>query len=203
MLSAREKIAEELKGQHTDLPIPEEWADTRAFLEDVIGEPVVMAGGALRDLDHGKPIKDIDVFFHAASYEKCKHLFGLIGRALHDEIICDPVDIAGDDVSGVGSFVLDGDEWNMVGLRYPCTNESVADRFDFGICQIAWDGDRIYRSKDYQKDVQNRTFTLTPIRGGERKDVSRALVRYERLTQKYKGYRLVLPEKWRGHDPYL
>lgn len=41
--------------------IPQEWKDTLARIQQVFPGAVI-AGGCLRDLDHGKPIKDVDIF---------------------------------------------------------------------------------------------------------------------------------------------
>lgn len=41
--------------------IPQEWKDTLSKIQQVFPGAVI-AGGCLRDLDHGKPIKDVDIF---------------------------------------------------------------------------------------------------------------------------------------------
>lgn len=44
-----------------DTSIPQIWKDTLSKIQQVFPGAVI-AGGCLRDLDHGKPIKDVDIF---------------------------------------------------------------------------------------------------------------------------------------------
>jgi hypothetical protein len=73
------------------------------------------------------------------------------------------------------------------------TVEKICGRFDFGICQIGYDGGKLYRSEDYLHDQELRTFTIVDERTGHK--LERTYERYDRLVERYPGWRLVDPWK--------
>lgn len=58
--------------------IPQSWTDLLSQIQ-AICPSAVLAGGALRDLDHGVPVKDLDIFIRAGSNDEAVGLNELLG----------------------------------------------------------------------------------------------------------------------------
>lgn len=168
--------------------VPAEWLGVLSRVQ-AFSPTAIIGGGCLRDLDNGKPIKDIDIFL---DYE---------GDMLD-------VTSALEDTHPFIDMVLDGDYGplgqgvtGMVEVRAEyglpinlifvtpgtCSFDAQAARFDFGICQIACDGDHIRATPAYAFDKQEQSFTLY-VREGDK--VERSMRRWERLRSKYEGWTL-------------
>lgn len=170
------------------MEVPREWTDLLTRLSEVIG-PVVLAGGALRDLDNGRQVKDLDFFVHAADQKafvsmasrlreagfSLKHSMpaGSYLQGWTEEVV-GLIDLS----EGVGPNELPA---QIVVINAPLS--TVRERMDFGLCRISYDGYAVYRSYSYKHDVDNHTITL--LRPGSNAQVRRSLKRYERLRQKY------------------
>lgn len=181
--------------------IPTLWADLLARIQTLV-PTAVLAGGALRDLDNGRPVKDLDVFVPAGT---C--MFEMEARvyATHRGIsaICngDYIDSACEverTTTFAGRFDFDTLETppdlNIICLRTGCDVQLIADRVDFGLCQISWNGRYLYHSAEYEVDKANHTLTLTRVDSAD--GFERSMKRYERLAQKYVGWKLVIPERF-------
>jgi hypothetical protein len=178
------------------LEVPQEWVGILKAVQRVYPD-ALMAGGALRDLDNGKEVKDIDIFFHGDPDEETQ-------RALHLGLMlyrpgltssCDLSYVGANDATRSMVFQgLVGDPpVNLVALKEPA--EKALDRMDFGLCQIGFDGYCVFKTPAYQLDKRNMTFTLT--RADDKQGVQRSLKRFERLTRdKYQGWQLSVPEKF-------
>ncbi len=159
----------------------------------------ILAGGALRDLDNNRPVKDLDIFinepFHTDTvipdYECsrwCPGPYIDAAREVECSFLFKP-----------RTFVSSGydaapPEINIIQLRADFDVIRVVERVDFGLCQIALVGDSVIRTGLYRKDKRDQMFTLT--RADSVAGVKRSLKRYERLSQKYQGWPLEVPGKF-------
>lgn len=151
-----------------------------------------LAGGALRDLDNGRPVKDYDVFFTE------DFSLGALDRALWSISYRYSRSCPGDymdaakEVKGTYTYSTMGQpELNFILLEKHFNPSSIIDRVDFGICQIGADPMGVFSTPAYEFDKQNQCFTLTRAESVD--GVQRSLKRYERLQQKYQGWRLNVP----------
>lgn len=172
------------------LNIPADWAATLNRVQQ-LAPYAVLAGGALCDLDNMRPVKDIDIFYFANQF------FGTT-QELNGYRYSHGVD--GHYIDGNGEVVR-ADVWsrfdgspdlNLIAIqRYGFIGEVVC-RVDFGICQVGYDRESVFFTDAYERDKANKTFTLT--RADSEASVARSMRRYERLRQKYPGWKLVFPE---------
>lgn len=177
--------------------IPQEWRDFLALVQQV--DPfAILAGGALRDLDHGRPVKDLDIFvqpgFNHAAFEKLLppgSYWPVMRRADYASLV---------DVQSIwGSYVelarpLEFAEYlpaQIIELNRPMSTFEIIGRLDFGLCQIGFDGTTLVRSPVYMTDSTNKTFTLVRI---DDEVGARARRREERLSNKYSDFRFIYPQ---------
>lgn len=154
-----------------------------------------LAGGALRDLDNGKVIKDLDVFLSADAdmdaimFAMLDHGYATVGTDLS---LSEEYGSLGVGVTGILELLnIDSGKppLNFIRVEEPTVTGQI-NRFDFGICQIAYDGERVMKTPAYLLDKASKTFTITRHDDG----IDRALRRWERLRQKYVNWQLVNPE---------
>lgn len=176
--------------------IPTTWQSI--FNKILAVEPkAILGGGALRDLDSGRPIKDLDIFIPASAYTR-----SMVVQALgNPEILKEVSDQYFEWDTAVSNVIeLEATEEccvpiNLIELRhYSCTVAEQMERFDFGICQIMMDANGIHMSEAYKTDKANKTFTLTRQCTEEQHEHS--LARFQRLQEKYEGWTLVEPHGW-------
>lgn len=122
-----------------------------------------VVGGMLRDTDQGREFKDIDIFIAGFPNDLLpegdvddgdKNAFLLRAYTVKDyPYRGDPYEI--------NLIFMRGADWSL---------ERMADRCDFGICQIGWcpKTGRTYRSDAYNQDRDYRTLTLTRETSQER-----------------------------------
>lgn len=159
---------------------------------------VVVAGGVLRDLFHDVPVNDIDVFIPHVNgspqegLRALKNIFGDDGRL-------DFVSYS-DDIDVLYAFTFPNLSFapvNFIVVKadVPLTGERC--RMDFGLCQVWYDGLHIECTEAFQDDYWNQTFTLK--RGSSERDFARSMRRWRRLSQKYPGHTLVIPEEFQQY----
>src|ERR1700682_1757079 len=124
------------------LQLPEAWLDTMSRVRSVLPS-AYLAGGALRDLDNGKPVKDLDVFFTEEAYNIAALEDGLAKQGYFYNSRCAGqymTDAAGE-VDGTTTYVnTDGlPELNLIQLAPSFNPASIVERVDFGLCQIGFD----------------------------------------------------------------
>jgi hypothetical protein len=119
----------------------------------------IIAGGALRDLDNGRPISDLDIFIPVAGVDE----FHVVSTAVTPLLGCEPDGVAKTGYKGTtqahyvcsNRFRTDDIEVNLVGVL--CMD--VLERFDFGLCKISYDGRELVKLPGYMDDVANHTIT--------------------------------------------
>ncbi len=168
-----------------------------------------IAGGLLRDLcnllDIGK-LKDVDIFLldGAGAYEKVIEIV----KKSHPEIVdlIDMTDDYGDwecDNRGVHAVLecrskIEGVlPVNLIFLlpqffNDQMTVEGVIGDFDFGMCQVGFDGEKIIATEAFWEDQAYHKFTLTRCHGWG--DFDRSMQRFERFQAKYMYTAPAIPE---------
>jgi hypothetical protein len=173
--------------------VPTAWISALARAQKV-DEGAVLAGGALRDLRHFVEVKDLDIFVGPyATKEALDAAFEVTGKSKISSGCAYKLGMT--DVLAVYEYNLFGcPTIQVIVLREPVTMNYVLGRIDFGICQIGFDGERVIETLAYGVDHQRQTFTLTFCPDANR--YQRAITRFERISQKYPGWKLVLPLEW-------
>lgn len=176
------------------MKIPAKWKVILSMVQEI--EPkAVLAGGALRDLDNGRPVKDLDIFVSCCSAREFEQTIFAFSQQwgepvvpyIRDESYC----VLNDRIMGVAEWIRLGISVQLVGLHLldVWCPEGVIDRVDLGLCQIAWDGIEIYTTKFYDDDKSNEKITLVN-KGQTPSQLLHSVRRYIRLTEeKYKGWR--------------
>lgn len=173
-----------------DIPLAwqKELADLRA-----VCPTAVLAGGALRDLDNGREVKDLDIFIRAMSEREALCAIELLNASgFHVEH--QPSDLTSypEDQNlevVLIANVVGSDETPPVQLIF--TNwdtDRIVERFDYGICRVAFDGTNLVVSDDYIDDREAQVFRLRRDRPTAI-SMRGSIHRYARLTaDKYPGW---------------
>jgi hypothetical protein len=138
------------------MKIPASWESARERASLATDRRAIIAGGCLRDLEHGKPAKDIDIFMSAQTLDEVAELTHKLRKELGGLVKFTPW-AAGyrkwtPFVLGVVDFNVDGLQLQIVFLNLrPFNRASVAMVCDWGLCQISFDGANLYRSAPYRK----------------------------------------------------
>lgn len=178
--------------------IPKAWRSALASVKLSYPEAVI-AGGALRDREHGVKVKDIDIFVND------KTCSADIIRKLRATGWAD-IQLNGDDSYGDGASerqivaVLDLKYPGCPDIQLIAMRQFKLEEIDFGICQIAFDGTRIIRTPDYHLDMQAKQFRLIPKVADAM--FVRSLARWARLKEKYPEWKLHLGSRAET-DPFV
>lgn len=193
--------------------IPTDWIEILKKVQSVApNQQAVLAGGALRDQDNGRPIKDLDIFVPVVSKNDWQHLmYGLrkvFGLHLLDfcvDISRNYLNLTNDEVTGITTFYTRGTEgvsrtWfdapfesvgavevNVIGLNLP--NFSLVEavkRIDIGFCRIGFNGDHLWKTEEYLKDQRDKTMTV--LYAPTVPALKRSKSRYDRLFKKYPDF---------------
>jgi hypothetical protein len=176
--------------------IPEEVKSLLSKVQEFSRDEAILAGGYLRDLDHGVEPKDIDIFVPAdwdrreffdflQAYLITPTNFGFKESAENDDTILEQIIFEDSDV-------FPGLPINILVCKSAIKPADRFERFDYGLCQIMYDGEDLLRSAAYMKDKANGTFTLMRYTGPEAHENS--LQRFKRFKARYPNHRLVIPD---------
>lgn len=169
--------------------IPRAWKHALAAVQ-VAAPEALMAGGCLRDRDLGVKVKDIDIFVpsrYAGTPDEARIMADTL-RSVGWKQVGMSVDKTYSDARRFKE--LSG----IIDARYPgCppiqiivgsfNMPKLISEFDFGICQISFDGTTLRRTSDYHHDRAAKVFRVVP----ELDDDSfiRTINRWARLKEKY------------------
>ena len=156
-----------------------------------------IGGGAVRDTLLERPIRDVDLFLEADATDGAacvlRSRFGYVkvGEWESYEMFSDPA------VIRVAKFEK-ADETIpicLIGLKHPRMMQANLERFDFGICMAAWNGDEVYTAPEYKTDIERKTFTL--CRADNQPQFNYSMSRFDKMTaDRYAGWRLAVPAKF-------
>lgn len=167
--------------------IPKPWRSALASIQTLYPSAVI-AGGCLRDREAGVKVKDIDIFV------PCDDTSIQHGRNVEHALKKD----GWRDVKVIHDKTYNNSRISMsietVFPGCPAINVVVAPytlaEFDFGCCQIEFDGKRILRTRDYHIDVRHKVFRLIPKCTDS--EFVRSLNRWARLKEKFPEWTLDL-----------
>lgn len=164
--------------------VPVAWRGCLKELQQFWPE-AVLAGGALRDRDNKVKPKDLDFFLpsHSGLVEDVAGVFNTLKQAGWDAKRADAHNYARPGLIGVVDVKYPGcppvqivvGKWNTA---------TIEQEFDFGICQIVFDGREIRRTHEYRSDQIRRTFTYL----GLPDDISRSVDRFARIKPRYPNW---------------
>jgi hypothetical protein len=175
-----------------DIPAP--WLGVLAAIQAIAPEAHI-AGGALRDLDNGRPVKDIDIFIPAEKDVAVSLL--LLELGFERTVGLDLSSMAGADPAVSLSIEWHKEGHLPVNTVFLTRGTAVADnlaRLDLGLCQIAFDGQCLLKTNAYRDDQADQFFTI--VRADNQTQLDRTYGRYERLRKKYPGWALIDPTRW-------
>lgn len=178
--------------------IPGEWAAVLKNIQAVAPEAFI-AGGCLRDYWNDKPVNDIDIFVPAskglATAVKLTH-------AKKTKSIPEPYLTHDNNVRYIDYYedlTCKLPPVNLIGVSDEVCNPSdQLERFDFGICRVAYDGVTLWQDLSYHRDIRAKTFTLKE--GQTEEQLKFSLGRFNRLSLKYPGFKLVRTARWPFDD---
>lgn len=212
-------IDDSIRAMELKQKIPEEWRKVLKAAQDVIDEDAMIAGGALRDTFNRATVKDVDIFLASngmSNRQKKKRLMKLFeaaGLEIVEQSTGGPYpDIVkipkpdkqrwGETLDGydlrlrraVESWVVragpDATEYNFVFLNDKPPKVELLMDFDFGICQIGYDGNNVIKTPAYEKDVHNRTITLC-VQEDNPRDKAHSREHLKRIKKKYPDWKCI------------
>lgn len=170
--------------------IPQVWAD---MLHKVQGElpSAVIAGGALRDLWHGKPIKDVDIFIPMQADEVDLEAIERKVLAIYpySELVLTSMYGQKDDVATPGfrnifaiwRMTVDDVIYELIFIED--MGENMIEVFDISICQIAFDGHEIHITDEFYRSVKDGVIRVCNTNRADRQ-----VKRLRRVMDKYPEY---------------
>jgi hypothetical protein len=184
------------------MQIPSSWTAAVLAIRAVC-PTAVLAGGALRDLDNDRPIKDFDVFIAADDLEAAEDAMASLTEA-GLTVAFDPTELTvypedqNLEVVAVAEIQMPEALKPFAGIRalpvqavfVRWDTAQIVDRFDYGICRLSYDGSgtTVLPPLEYTDDKANKVFRLrrerlTPL------SMRGSVKRYARLTaEKYPGW---------------
>jgi hypothetical protein len=167
--------------------IPKLWKRVLRNVQEVFPEAII-AGGALRDLDHGREIKDVDIFVLDKGDDTVPWLEALLGPSVSVLGQASEYHIgrAARPVTNVTTFMIEGQRFEVIAVKTTepvIFSDYVLADFDLGICRIFYDGKKLVRSWEYQNNALDKTFTAYIPLSGRQLDLTKERVR--RLSEKY------------------
>lgn len=179
-----------MDGLNTIDDIPPWWRNVLTEAQ-AVAPSAVLAGGALRDRALARRVKDLDIFIKADSAREAEavmaELEGAGFRVKYEpsELTCYPEDqnlevVCVADVEGFALPV------QLIFTTWP--TDRIVERFDYGVCRIAFDGQKIIRPPEFDEDAAAKVFRLrrdrpTPV------SLRGSIHRFARLTNdKYAGW---------------
>ena len=170
------------------MQIPNSWVRCLKDIQKTFPDAVI-AGGCLRDLDLGRAPKDIDIFVPRTTHESVELYLSTFNK---EDILRDFKsygNFANKDVARVVTMThsqLKADGLNVELIAVDVDKTNVMSRFDFGICQICYDGDLIKYTGHYLNDKIVKRFRL--LRCDNQEQFDRSLRRWESIKSRYEDF---------------
>ena len=178
------------------MEIPQSWRDALLRLHANGFPEAIIGGGALRDLDHGVEIKDVDFFVmeKPTTKDALDAAFGRKGRTLVSSAASRYLGFE-DDVYMVVDYANEGaPPFQVIAQRNVVPDYSFLEyqieRFDLGLCRIVYDGISVIAHSTYHADKAAKVLRIRDPRR-----IPRSITRAERIGAKYPGYSIVVPDE--------
>lgn len=152
----------------------------------------VLAGGALRDRDAGKKVKDLDFFIQvpdvgANRQQEIKKILQKDGWEPHLMNAGSYADWFRSNVAAVINAEFKGcPKIQIILLTTGVEAKQLLPEFDFGLNQIMFNGETIQKTFDYDSDFQAKRFRV--IGKQTTKMFNRIVGRYARISKRYEGW---------------
>ncbi len=144
------------------MEIPGKWKEILSKVQ-TISPDAIIAGGALRDLDNGKPIKDLDIFVPLTADFSLGSFYNIFGVREIDESSNAEEYQNNEEVCGVYVYNLPDFDipLNLIVCK-PNDNFTMhqLERFDIGICKIAYDGTSVVQHHHYVSDKSTKKLVI-------------------------------------------
>lgn len=164
--------------------IPAEWRETLQRLQTACPEAFI-GGGAMRDLDNDRPVKDVDIFVRSRSFDDVKRTLGPAYTMTNDTEDALEYEEHFGEVLGVYEAIHPSynTPFNIISCNGPVNPTDFmihhVRRFDLGICQIGWSPHApVYVTAEYLEDKNGKMFTILGPRPG------RSLERAQRIRDR-------------------
>lgn len=147
-----------------------------------------LAGGALRDRDAGVKVKDLDFFAtqHDGSFDEAQETVrwfasqGIVA-SLSEATLPYTAGLLTSKIAHVVDFKIEGcPPCQLIIGDFDMTE--LLKEFDFGVCQIAFDGKVITKTGNYERDFRRRKFRM--VTECSDRQFIRRLERWHRLSKK-------------------
>lgn len=168
--------------------IPPAWRSCLTGLQQFWPD-AVLAGGALRDRDNGVKPKDLDFFIpaHRGGMEDVADVYNVLKKAGWEVNKADAYDYARPGVIGLVEIKHVGcPPIQLVVGKWDTAK--IEEHFDFGICQIVFDGREVRQTLAYRADQIRKCFTYL----GRAEDIGRSVDRFARIKPRYPGWLFAL-----------
>lgn len=174
-----------------------------------VGWNAIIAGGAVRDTYHDRPVSDIDIFVKeddkmlsmlGSNYasqkwtDYWKQMFNYTEskndkiRFFGDGYVFNVLD---DDICGVWEIRKGLKKYQIIMLKQD-PRDYVSEKFDFGLCRAYCDGRKLHFTNEFLEDSLNKTITLYP-ENLTKKQIDYAVNHHiQKIRQKYPGWIPVL-----------
>ena len=146
----------------------------------------VIAGGCMRDFLLKKKIKDIDIYTRCFSNEFCYTRLADLGFVLLSQEGCNKSYSNRDTMVKKYKYKdIPVDIIHISSHAYMTTAEYIVEGFDYGICKVFFDGEKVHKLPEFIEDEKNKTITLLSDSKAEQ---TRVIEHYKRIKAKYPDY---------------
>lgn len=169
--------------------IPAGWSRVLCSVQEFFPQAQI-AGGALRDLWHFKPIKDVDIFIPVkvcedSLYEEQMLQLDPYAERIHASIYGQSGNCAQPgfrNIYVIWRLNIDGVVYELIFIED--RGEDIISVFDLSIAQIGYDGKNVYYTDNYIRTIMDKV-----IRVCNQNRADRQTKRLERVLSKYPEYR--------------
>lgn len=171
--------------------IPQAWQDVLRSIQDAGFPEAIIAGGALRDLDHGVEIKDVDIFVKdrgEETYTMLCRAFGYEGERVHSASLAEYRSANSEIVEVYEFYPGDAPPYQVIvtGDHGGDFMQHQLDRFDIGLCRVAYNGRRVEYTSPYCHDKALKLLRLiSPM------NEAQSIERLHRIGNKYPEHKLI------------
>ncbi len=169
----------------------------------------IIAGGYHRDIYNNKEYSDVDIYVDGSKHRQTeatdtsfwKELLGLktddykSGDYIEE---CSETDedydaINNDSILAVFELCKNQISYNVIVIARPPI-EYVIEEFDFGLCKVYCDGEKVSFTKEFMTDVEQKTLTFTDRKVSKANYAHAMSVHLTKLQLKYPNHKVVIPE---------
>lgn len=171
------------------MKIPKSWTDYLLKIQETFPAAYI-GGGCLRDLWLNKPIKDIDIFILNTNDDDIVEFIknNNENNLIFTRDMKSYNGLSNSEVKRVITYPNQIDNLNVEFIMLDTDLFPIYKRFDFGICQIIYDGKEILFSGDFLNDIKNKTFTL--VRCDNESQFERSIRRWDKFKIQFPEYNL-------------